>query len=187
MRCRYELIPALCPPCFAGIVLYVQSAQPAYVWRTQFMSELALGAQGFMMHAAFGALALGAAGLIPCFRAGCRGDPFTRWLFSGLFALAAAAFVVAGAVTLARGPTLHIGSVFVAFVALATAMFVTFRHAAFGALRWFSLAALLFALAALVSGSSGLLAAGLAQRLTALGILGWMSAAGVYFLWSRKS
>jgi Co/Zn/Cd efflux system component len=90
---------------------------------------------------------------------------------------------VAGIVTLEHAPTLHIVSIFIAFVALAASMFIAFRQETFGWFRWFSLAALLFALMALSFGNIGVLEAGTAQRMTALGILGWMSVAGIYFVW----
>jgi hypothetical protein len=173
-------LAALCPLGFAGIVFYLQNRQPAYDWQTQFMSELALGAQGAMMTGAFGLLATGAVSLIPCLRSPCRDAAWVQWLLSGLLGAAAVAFAVAGAVTLERAVTVHVASVGVAFVAVATAAFIVFRHRGFGWLRWFSLAALLLALTALGLGNGGWLEPGAAQRLTALGILGWMSGAGMY-------
>jgi len=169
------------------VVLYLQSVQPHYDWHTQLMSELALGAQGFMMYGAFALAALGAACLIPCFCGRPGSVSLTRALFSILFGVAAVALVVAGVVTLACAPIPHIASVFVAFVALGTAMFITFRQKIFGGFRWFSLAALLFAVIALFLGSADVLAAGTTQRMAALGILGWISVAGVYFSWGMTA
>jgi hypothetical protein len=178
---RYGLISALCPLWFAGIVLYLQRVQPSYDWQTQFMSELALGSYGFMMYTAFGALAIGVASLIPCFRSRYYNPPFLRLLFNYLLGISAVSFVLAGIVTLALAPTLHIVSVFIAFMALATVVFIVFRQKVFGVFRWFSLGALLLTLISLFFGNIGVLEPGTTQRMTALGILGWMSISGLYF------
>lgn len=179
----FGLTSMLCPLLFADFVYVLQSGDPSYDGHTQLMSELALVPGGYgLMRSAFWMLALGSLSLSCCF--GSRlyiKVPFVRSLLRYLLILSTVSFMAAGLMTLERAPTLHTVSIFIAFVALAVSMWVVFRQKVFGWFRWFSLAALLFALAALSFGNIGVLEAGTAQRMTALGVLGWMFAAGVYF------
>lgn len=171
---------------FALIVVCLQSVQEGYDWRAQFISELALGEQGEWMLGAFFFIALACLFFAQLLRnAAQRSLPclFSR-LMRVLFSIAAAAFLGAGLVTLQDHATTHILFVLLAFSALMVAIWIVLRHGAHLALRIGSAIAFCLVAVALLLNHQQILEPGTGQRLTAVGILGWMAFVDIILLGS---
>jgi hypothetical protein len=173
---------------FAGIVVYLQRVQEGYDWRAQFISELALGAQGAWMLGAFISVALaccfGAQSLrnaaewrLPC--------PFPR-VMRALFFIAAAAFLGAGLVTLQDHVNLHLLFVALAFFALMLSIWIVLRYSTHLAFRIGSAIAFGLVAFALLLASLQIIEPGTSQRLAAAGLLGWMAFADIVLIGSAS-
>lgn len=158
---------------FLAIVIALHLLQPGYDPRTQFMSELALGRFGGLLVGAFCGLAAALAAIAMGFR--LHGFPPLLSLLLGGGALC---FLLAGLITLALSAQVHIALVAIAFVLCGLAMYLLPRcnHAIFSdgracAFSWGS--------GLLMCGATGLgggvLPEGIAQRVSAVALLFWLS------------
>ncbi len=169
---------------FVAIVGYLHLIQTGYSPVYQFMSELALGAQGGLMLYAFLFLALavaGCAGLLACSGAN----------IAILALLAAAAIFLAGAGIFSLGVALilHIALVTLAFVLLVLAMVLAplqvqaLQTVQAKAVCW----GLGMGMALSVALGNDILPAGIAQRLAAGCMLGWMCWLALYVPRRRRA
>ncbi|MDR0736165.1 MAG: DUF998 domain-containing protein [Zoogloeaceae bacterium] len=160
---------------FAGIVVYLQETQEGYDWKSQFMSELALGAQGWLMALGFLLLALAivfhAAAMEKMGFASSTHVIWTRCLFHG----AAAAFLGAGLVNLRMDAALHIAFVLLAFILMLLPLFLILRESLRPVPRVGAALAILTVVLALLLAKWQILEPGEGQRLCALGLLGWLA------------
>ncbi len=164
------VVAAGSPLIFVGVVVHLHVVQPNYDPVQQFMSELALGASGWLMLVAFLALGTSMAALGVGFLLTGASPvlPVLLWLSAG-------GFVGAGLIPLGVDADVHIGLVALSFVTVAFSMYLAPRCAeAFQGknekLICWSLAA---ALGVSVALGSGLVPAGVGQRLAALFLILW--------------
>ena len=156
---------------FLLVVIALHLAQPGYDPLNQLMSELALGRHGQFMLVAFLALAiaLAAAALNLLFHG-------RHLVLAALLGLASASFAGAGWVTLGSSAAVHVGFVAAAFVLCGLSMYLLpAMVAAFSALRYrFASWGAGAAMTVSVTLGDSTLAPGLAQRLAAAALLGWL-------------
>lgn len=157
---------------FVAVVWVLHSLQTAYDPATQLMSELALGPYGEAMLAAFLSLALAIAALGLSLPAG-----------SGLtvrlvLAVSSLCFVAAGVFPLGAATELHVAAVALGFVAAGVSMYLLpscttpFRTRSWqAASRGF-----LVAMATAAALGHSVIPIGVAQRLAAAALLGWLVA-----------
>ncbi len=162
---------------FVGIVIWLQLVQPKYSVANQFMSELALGEQGGLMLYAFLSIAVAVAG--------CAGLLAGRGASAAIVALLATAAVLlagAGIFSLGVALTLHVVLVTLAFALLVLAMVLT--PLLVQALQTLHAKAACWGLglgtALAVGLGNSILPVGIAQRLAAGCILGWMCWLALY-------
>ncbi len=158
---------------FLAIVIALHLLQPGYDPRTQFMSELALGRFGGLLVGAFGGLAAALAAIAMGFH--LHAFPLFLSLLLGGGALC---FLLAGIITLALSSQVHIALVAIAFVLCGLAMYLLPRCnlAIFSDWRAYVLS---WGSGLLMCGATGLggnvLPEGIAQRLSAMALLFWLS------------
>jgi hypothetical protein len=157
---------------FLVVVFLLHLAQSRYDPLSQFVSELALGRFGDLLLVAF--LGLSAATAATAANVRAHNSPIFVPL---LLALAAACFLAAGIITLAMSVQTHVWLVAAAFVSCGLSMYLLPRTvAAFSGLHGY-LASWGSGLA--MCGATGLggniLLSGVAQRISALALLFWLS------------
>jgi hypothetical protein len=188
---RFSLATSACLLAFVLIVAYLQTVQKDYDWHSQFISELALGEQGGLMLGAFLALALACM----FFALALRGEyqnaspvshfPIAYFLIA-LPIVAAITFLGAGVVTLHDDAMVHINFVLSSFVAIMMAMFIVLRTGPRLELRLGAIVAIFIIAFALLLDRLQILDSGAVQRLTAIGVLGWMAYVEIYLLFWKK-
>ena len=169
---------------FVAIVLALQVLQPRYDPVHQLMSELAIGAYGWTMGAAFSCLATAtlavSAGL-----ARQRPSPLMH-IVRGIAALG---FLGAGVFPLGNAPDLHIVLIALAFIGLVLAMVLvpSFVPGQFGGrARSVSLSlAVGTALSVFIGGT--VLPIGVSQRLAAVCVVVWLCFMGLRLRWPNVS
>jgi hypothetical protein len=192
MKTAYSSLATLaCLLTFALIVVHLQAVQEGYDWHGQFISELALGKQGWLMSGAFLAVALACVSFALTLRSEYQNVPSTsrfqikHFLIVSLIA-AAIAFLGAGLVTLQDDAMTHITFVLFAFVVIMITMFTVLRTSPRLELRIGAISAIFIVALALLLVRWQILESGAGQRLSAAGILGWMAHVEVSLLiWSR--
>ena len=157
---------------FLIVVLLLHLSQPRYDPLSQFVSELALGHFGDLLLVAF--LGLSAATAATAANVRAHNSPL---FLSVLLALAAACFLAAGIITLATSIQAHVWLVAAAFMSCGLSMYLLPRTvAAFSGLHGY-LASWGSGLA--MCGATGLggnlVLPGVAQRISALALLFWLS------------
>ncbi|MBK6998757.1 MAG: DUF998 domain-containing protein [Rhodoferax sp.] len=168
-----SLIAGIGVAVFLAIVIALHLIQPGYDPRTQFMSELALGRFGGLLVGAFGGLAAAVAAIAVGFR--IHGFPL---LLSLLLGGGAFCFLLAGLITLALSAQVHIALVAIAFVLCGLVMYLLPRCnlSIFSDWRAYALS---WGSGLLMCGATGLggsvIAEGIAQRVSAIALLFWLS------------
>jgi hypothetical protein len=159
---------------FLSIVFALHMAQPGHDPRAQFISELALGAWGAWMMAAFAGLSLAATATALNLHANAE-SRFLSALPSVFLGLAAVLFLAAGFVTLAVSAPAHVALIACAFVACGLAMYLlprvvaVFSGAGAHAFSWGSG----LVMCAAVALGDRLILPGIAQRIAADALLFW--------------
>ena len=158
------------PLIFMGVVVYLHVAQPNYDPVNQFISELALGASGWLMLVAFLALGASMAALGVGFLLTGASPAIVA-----LLSIAAGGFVGAGFVRLDVNANVHIGLVALSFVTVALSMYLVPRCAeAFHGTKQIIVSwTLAAALGVSVALGAGLIPVGVGQRLSALFLILW--------------
>ncbi|MCL2830851.1 MAG: DUF998 domain-containing protein [Betaproteobacteria bacterium] len=157
---------------FIAIVAGLHVVQTAYDPATQLMSELALGPHGEAMLAAFSSLTVSLASL-------ALGLPAQNPLLKIVLAASALCFIVAGIFPLGAATGLHVAAVALGFITAGLAMYLLpsvhqFQRASWRVASWGFLAAMASAAAL----AHSLVPIGIAQRLAAAALLGWLCACG---------
>jgi hypothetical membrane protein len=156
---------------FAAIVLVLPRLQPAYDARRQLLSELAHGPHGWLMLPAFGCLAMSLLGVQ--FGLGAVGASV---LPRALLVAAAVGMLAAGVFPLASAPEVHIAAVLLAFCLIALTVGALPSRAGCLPTRGLWGASVLLVGGATVAIASGSYSVpiGIAQRLAAACVLGWL-------------
>lgn len=167
----YSLVTGIGVTVFLVIVVLLHFVQRGYDPLVQFMSELALGKFGALLVTAFIGLSAAAAATAANIRV--HGAPQAP---AALLSLAAACFLGAGLVTLATSAPIHILFVASAFILCGLTMYLlpltvaAFAAAPYRLASWGSCVAM----AAPTGLGGSVLLPGVAQRLSAAGLLVWL-------------
>jgi hypothetical protein len=156
---------------FVAIVLALPRWQPEYDARHQLISELALGPHGWAMLPAFGCFALSLLGVQHGLRA--LGTPAVP---RALLVAAAAGMVASGLFPLGGTTELHVAVVTLSFALIVVAMYLFPARAGCLRSRAVQAESWLLGVGAVVSVASANYAVpiGIAQRLAAACVLGWL-------------
>ena len=167
---RYALCSLLCASSFILLVSTLHWLQADYDPVNQLISELALGAYGWLMLPAFTCLALATLAMLAALR------PYQIGLSVKYpFLLAVAGFLLAGIFPLGQYSDWHISAVAVAFITFVFGMYAFPHHGGQAARLLPALLSWLLAAGVAASIASGqLLPMGIAQRLAAACLLGWL-------------
>jgi hypothetical protein len=157
---------------FIAVVVLLHWIQPRYDARLQFISELALGRLGDLLMVAFLGLSIATAATAVNLRA-CH----SSLAVPSLLALAAVCFLVAGIITLGISVQTHVLLVATAFVACGLGMYLLPRTvSAFAGLGGYLAS---WGSGIVMCGATGLansvISSGIAQRISALALLFWLS------------
>lgn len=157
---------------FVLVVVLLHLLQPGYDPLSQLMSELALGHLGGLLVVAFLGLSVATAAT-----AANVWKHKASFLLPPLLGIASASFLAAGAVTLAMSAQVHVLFVAVAFVACGLCMYLLPRVVPlFANLQCYLVswgACLVMCIATGLGGN--LILSGIAQRISALALLFWLS------------
>ena len=157
---------------FVFVVVFLHLSQPDYDPRSQMMSELALGKSGDLLLVAFIGLSVAigttAVSLLK------QGSPA---FLTALLCLASACFLAAGIVTLSVSAESHVLFVAIGFIACGLSMYLLPRTSlAFSGLRCHIVSWGSCLVMSVATGAGGnLIMAGVAQRISPVALLLWLS------------
>jgi len=155
---------------FIVIVVGLHAAQTAYDPAVQLMSELALGPYGNIMPAAFSALAISIASL-------ALGLPTQDLLLKAVLMVSALCFSVAGIFPLGAATETHVAAAALGFVTVGLAMYLLPSIPLFQGTLWHVMSwGFLSIMGSATALGHSVIPAGIAQRLAAAALLGWLGA-----------